>query len=61
MIDPFFAFRKFDHKEYNIQDFFAKLIKKYKTFIDSFHNKNLENPYPLIIVLEDSQHIDEVL
>ena len=60
-IDPFFFFRKFNLNEFKIQDFFAKLIKKYKIFIDTFHRENLENPYPLIFVLEDSQHIDEVL
>jgi hypothetical protein len=59
-IDPFFAYRKFNNNESTIMDFFSILIKKYKRYIDKYNNENLEYPYPLIFILEDSQNIDEV-
>ena len=59
-IDPFFVNRNFNNNEATIQRFFAKLIKKYKKFMDQ-NNEGLNEPLPIIFVLEDSRYIDEVL
>lgn len=55
--DIFFDFRKFEYScEKAIIRFFKSLIKKYKKFIDNYYKTKM----PLVFVVEDSQHFDDI-